>query len=465
MNIKEKSFAKYGKSFQQQLAHLMLIDRPFCDQMEEVLELNFFELRYLQIFTKLILDYRNKYGVHPSYEIVEGLINTELENETDNDVKLVHKFYEDIVQAGEPKDDEYIKDASLEFCRKRKLATAMLKCIDHIELLRFDEVKKEIDEAMRLGSDSDLGHDYVKDFEARYEEMFRSPVTTGWESIDAITEGGMGKSELGVVIAASGNGKSMCLVHFGAQAIKNGLNVVYYTLELMDSVVAKRFDSVITGFELNELFVYKDKVKEELLSNNKNYGKLVVKEYATGQASVMTIRKHLERLALNRGFRPDLIIVDYGDLLRPITTKSEKRFELSDIYENLRALAKDYSCPVWTASQSNRQGAGAEVITKEHIAEAFNKIFVADFVCSISRTQEDKLHNSGKFYVAKNRNGVDGIVYPLVMDTAKVFIDVLNPTQETLEDLTKHAVAKQNQVLKNKMKKVFHDTNNIEVNK
>jgi len=121
------------------------------------------------------------------------------------------------------------------------------------------------------------------------------------------------------------------------------------------------------------------------------------------------------------------VIVDYGDILKPISFSKEKRNDLETIYEELRAIAQEYECPVWTASQTNRSGINAEVITMESISEAYSKCFVADFIFSVSRTVTDKMNNTGRIFIAKNRNGIDGAVYPIFMDAANVDIKVLPP--------------------------------------
>lgn len=120
-----------------------------------------------------------------------------------------------------------------------------------------------------------------------------------------------------------------------------------------------------------------------------------------------------------------MIIVDYADLLRSSTNFREKRDELGSIYEDLRAIAQENKCPLWTASQTNRTGLNAEVVTMESISEAFNKCFVADFICSISRTIKDKNANTARLFIAKNRNGPDGLVFPMFMDTSAVSLKVL----------------------------------------
>ena len=414
------SFAKFGKSFQEGLVHLIINDRPFADQIFEVLDISFLELEYLRVFTRKILNYRERYTTHPSYQIIATILKTELEKEDEAVKQQIMEFFESVCNT-EVMDSEYIKEQSLDFCRKQNLKGAMLKSVDLLQSCSFDEISKIINESLKLGSETNFGYDYLVDFEERYAPKFRNPVSTGWKDVDSICGGGLGKSELGVVIAPTGAGKSMVLVHLGAQAVVEGKTVVHYTLELQDTVIAKRYDSSITGYPLSEL----NSFKQEIYDNIKDIdGKLIVKEYPTKSASTSTIKNHLNRLA-KRGIEPGMIIVDYADLLKPVVIRKEKRNELESIYEELRALSTEYGCPIWTASQTNRSGLNAEVITMEQISEAFNKCFVADFIFSVSRTIEDKQNNTGKIFIAKNRNGPDGMVYDIFMDTSNVNIKVM----------------------------------------
>jgi replicative DNA helicase len=180
-------------------------------------------------------------------------------------------------------------------------------------------------------------------------------------------------------------------------------------------------------------------------------GKLIVKEYPTKSATTNTIKNHLEKLK-RKDFKIDMVIIDYGDLIRPINAQKEKRTELESIYEEMRAIAQIYGCPVWTASQTNRSGLNAEVITMESISEAFNKCFVADFIFTISRTIKDKNTNEGRIFVAKNRNGPDGLVFPIFMDTSNVKIKVLQQSTETATEIMEKATKKQEENLKQKYK-------------
>jgi replicative DNA helicase len=166
------------------------------------------------------------------------------------------------------------------------------------------------------------------------------------------------------------------------------------------------------------------------------------------------LRNHLEKLK-KKDKNVDMIIVDYGDILRPSTAFKEKRNELESIYEELRALAQEYECPIWTASQTNRSGLNAEVITMESISEAFNKCFISDFIFSISRTIENKNNNTGRMFIAKNRNGPDGLIFPLDMDTSKVKIKVLDSIDETIAEIDSlSALKKQREKIKNIYKEI-----------
>ena len=237
-------FGRYGKRFQEGLCQLVLQDRPFADRITEVLDLNFLELAYLQTFVKKIVEYRDKYGVHPEYETMLTILRTEIEDEPEVVQKQVRSFFARIHKS-DVEGPEYIKEISLDFCRKQKLKEAMLESVKLLKSSSYDEISQVINEALKLGSDNNFGYDYVADFEERFKFKARDPISTGWAEIDAICKTGLGKGELGVVIAPTGTGKSMVLVHLGAEALRQGKTVVQYTLELQDTTIATRYDSCL----------------------------------------------------------------------------------------------------------------------------------------------------------------------------------------------------------------------------
>ena len=413
-------FSKYGKQFQESLVQMIMEDRPFADQIEEVLDTSFFELKYLRVFVTKLFNYRKKYNVHPTSKILAAVLRTELENHNDALQKQVRDYFARICISS-VQDEKYIKETSLDFCKKQKLKEALMTSVDLIQNSSYDEVRRVIDNALNLGTDNNFGHDFLKDFELRYEIKARNPVTTGWPKVDSLMKKGLGSGELGVVIAPTGAGKSMALVHLGSHAIRAGKNIIHYTLELSEAATGQRYDSCLSQVPLSNLFTRKEEVLENISDLE---GSLIIKEYPTKTASCNTIKAHIEKLK-KRNQKIDMIIVDYADLLRPTSNFREKRDELGSIYEDLRAIAQENKCPLWTASQTNRAGLNAEVVTMESISEAFNKCYVADFICSISRTIRDKNANTARLFIAKNRNGPDGLVFPMFMDTSTVQLKVL----------------------------------------
>lgn len=446
MNSEKENFSQFGKPFQEKLAFTILEDAQFANQIGEVIDYNFFEYKYLQIFTRKVYDYKNKFGRFANKTTFETLLRTELNNESEQIQRQVRTFYAQFTKTGNTVDVDFVKVNAIEFCKKQKLKEAMLKSVELLKKSSFDEIRKVVDNALNLGNNPDIGYLYKDQFEERYQISTREVVSTGWKVIDDMTRGGLAAGELGVVIAPTGAGKTHFLCHLGAQAVKQGKTVVHYSLELDDKTIGRRYDAAISGIPLDSLFAKKDVVLEKI---NQVDGKLIIKEYPTKSASPETLRNHLSKIT-EKGTKVDMLIVDYGDLLRPVSMRKEKREELETIYEELRAIAKENGCPCYTASQTNRGGLNAEVITMESISEAFSKCFVADFIFTVSRTIDDKRTNTGRIFVAKNRFGMDGVICPIYMDTSSVSIKVLEPTGETKQQIEEASAKKQMKRLKEK---------------
>lgn len=443
-----ENLGKFGKQFQENLCKIIFVDRTFCDQIREVLDVGLLELKYLQLFTRKVFEYKDEFNTHPSKDVLTAIFRTELEEESPVLQKQLRDYFARISVNEHLEDSEYVKSKALDFCKKQVLKNAIMKSIPLINQCSFEQIEKLIVDAIKLGADNSFGYDYIKDFEERFVFKSRNPVSTGWTKIDKITKGGLGSGELGVVISPTGSGKSHVLVHLGAQALKQGKNVVHFTLELADTVVAQRYDSCLTGYNLDSLV----ERKEDILDIIKEVdGQLLIKEYPTKSVTTSSIKNHLEKIKQNE-MSIDMIIVDYGDLLRGRQKNQEKRHELESIYEELRGIAQEFECPLLTASQTNRKGLNEEVITMESISEAFNKCFVADFIISLSRTIQDKNSNIGRIFIAKNRNGPDAMVYSIFMDTGTVTIKVLEK-----EDV----VRIQNQENINKQKKDMSEAKRV----
>ena len=410
-------FSKFGNNFQTLLTGAMLRDKAFFEQIYEILQIPFFSSEPHQHIIGEITNYFNKYLTIPTFENLEIIINQTPEE------TLKQEAYQVLVSARSStiNDLAYIKDQAIEFCRNQAMKSAILESVSLLERNKYEEITTVVEKALQAGDRPDLGHDYFKDVESRTDIKKRTGVTTGWPKIDELLDGGHGHGELGVIIAPTGGGKSFVLMNLGYGALVNGKNVVHYTFELGEETIGLRYDSRITGFPINEIKKYSDVVAKKLSAFEG--GKLIIKEYPIKSASVNTIRFHLNRLRAT-GFHPDLIIVDYADIMKSRKNYEIKRYELESIYEDLRALAQEMKLPIWTASQTNRSAIDEEIITLGSIAEAYSKAAVSDFIFSLSRKLADKINNTGRFYIAKNRNGMDGVIIPLKVNTSIGLIEI-----------------------------------------
>ena len=314
----------------------------------------------------------------------------------------------------EAADLEYVKDKALDFHKTQVLKDAIVRSAQILERDGdVEEIKLLVDDAMKAGTERNLGHDYLEDFEERYSETARITTPTPWDIINELMQGGLGQGELGVVVAPAGIGKSWVLSAMGAYAISQGKNVVHYTLELNEAYVGLRYDSIFTGIANQNLKYHKDDVQSEM---EKLDGDLVIKYYPTKSASVNTLSAHLKRIT-TLGTTVDMVVVDYADILKDTGGSREVRHALGNIYEDLRGLAGEFQIPIWTASQANRSALDEDVIEATKVSESYQKIMTADFVMSLSRKVEDKIGNTGRFHVIKNRFGPDGITFPAKVNT------------------------------------------------
>ena len=422
----KSTLSQFGHVFQAKIISSLLSDKKFIQTISDILEPDYFDSDANKWLCKIIRDYFFEYKTTPTLEVMKVKID-EMENEI-LQVSVVDNLKESWRNV-ESTDLKFVQEQTLEFCRNQVMKQAIMDSVDLIEVGQYDQIKKIVDEAMKAGSDRDLGHDYIEGIEERLTKSTRDTVKTGWDPIDEVMDGGLGAGELGVVVAPAGIGKTWCLQNIGAYSVKQGLNVVHYTLELNQNYVGLRYDTVFSGITTSDIKFYQDDVKKKIDALK---GTLLIKYFPTKSASVQTLTSHLSQIEI-QGNKPDLVIVDYADILKGVGT--EKRHVLENIYEDLRGLAGEIECPIWTASQANRSSLEEEIIDASKVAEAYSKVMIADFVVSVSRKVEDKIANTSRFHVIKNRFGVDGITFPSSMNTSTGNIQIYEATTQSGRDV------------------------------
>lgn len=444
----------FGYGFQIKVVSSLLTDKAFLQQVTDILLPDFFESEANQWIVETINKYFREYKVPPTLDVFKIKVQ-----EIDRDVlkASIIECLKDAFKYIEAEDLEFVKTETVDFCKNQCIKRAILDSVDLLNKGRYEEIKATIDTAMKAGADKEVGHEYntAANVEARYAENVRSTVPTPWPVINDLADGGFGKGELVVFVAPAGIGKSWGLINVGAHAVKQGLNVVHYTLELNEGYVGQRYDAVLTGIANQNLKYNLDEVANTV---SKLKGNLTIKYYPTKTASCSTIRAHIEKMIM-LGKKPDLVIVDYADLLRGAVARKEMRHELESIYEDLRGVAGEYEVPMFTASQANRSALEQDVIEADKISESYSKVMIADFVLSLSRKVTDKIAGTGRWHIIKNRFGPDGLTLPAKMNMSNGQIHIYEETSVQGKDTNKQMQSGEDLLRKSLLQKYKETTN------
>tara|TARA_R100000030_G_scaffold39193_1_gene29337 strand:+ start:1643 stop:3010 length:1368 start_codon:yes stop_codon:yes gene_type:complete len=415
--VMSESLIKYGTSFQSKIITSLIVDTKFIKTIGDILEVSYFDSDSNKFLVKSIIDYFKKYKSPPTMEALKVVID-----DVENDVlkTSIVDSLRGAWQHRESPDLEFVKEKSLEFCKNQVIKSAIMESVELLDNQKYDEIKGVIDNAMKAGVERDIGHDYITGLEERLTQQSRNTLPTQWDSVNELMDGGLAGGELGVIVAPAGIGKSWTLQALGAHAVKQGKTVIHYTLELNAQYVGLRYDTIVSGQPTGNLQYYKDEVQNKI---SKLKGELIIKYYPTRTASVNTLTAHLQQCEM-QGLKPDLVIVDYADIMKSTQHFSEKRHQIGHVYEELRGMAGEFDIPVWTASQANRSSLEEDVIGAEKVSEDYSKVMTSDFVMSMSRKVEDKIANTGRFHVIKNRFGPDGITFPATINTNTGLIQI-----------------------------------------
>jgi len=409
--------SQFGKSFQLKVLGSLLTDKAFVLNVRDTINPEYFDSDSHKWIVQTSLTYFDKYHTVITLEVLKVELQ-KIENEV---LRVAVK--EELRNSYEATKDDmaYVQEEFAKFCKNQELKKALIDSADLLNTGDFDAIRATIERALKAGMDKNLGHEYNKDIETRYRKDYRPTIPTPWPMINNQIQGGFGPGDLGIVFGNPGGGKSWMMVAIAAHAVRLGYNVNYYTLELGEDYVGKRFDCYYTGLNIDEINDHRAQV-EGMVDRLK--GKLIVKEYPPKSASISTIKAHIQK-CIDIEHKPDLVIVDYVDYLRPPSRKyAERKDEIDDVFIGAKALAKELQIPVLTPSQVNRMGAKDDIIEGDKAAGSYDKMMVADICLSLSRKKEDKVLGTGRLHIMKNRYGRDGMTYNVKVDTNNGHIEV-----------------------------------------
>jgi len=401
-----ESLDKYGNSFQTKVLGLLLTDRKFLVDVSDSVTDEYFENTARKWIVTKLNKYFDEFHTTPTMEALQ--IEVKKENNDVLKIAVIEELKEAYKMADSAHDKKYIEQEFLKFCQNQQMKKAIMTSVSLLEDGDYESIRSLISKAIVTSQEKNTGHDYELDVESRYRPDDRRVIPTPWPQINSITQGGIGKGDLIIFFGGPGSGKSWAAISMALEAVKLNCNVVYYTLELGEGYVGQRFDANLLGIPVDQLPMHRVKIEE---ATKGLAGKLIIKEFPPKRASLDDIERHLDQLWNQHNFKPNVIFIDYLDLLRNRRSRVERKDDLDDIYTDAKGLAKELGIPIISPSQVNRSGAADKVVEGDKAAGSYDKIMIGDIIISTSRLRKDKVDNTSRWHIIKNRYGSDGITF------------------------------------------------------
>jgi archaellum biogenesis ATPase FlaH len=374
--FKEETIEPFDVDYQNRFLNLFITDKDgFPERIIDIIQVEYFE-SYQKILLNYEIEFYNKYREIARFNSLKDIVRQKEKGLVkDHLLGLIDKL-----ESVEIVNIKHLKDSAYYFFKERSVKNCLFELVKDWKSHDYDSMKVKLENALKAGEPKETGHHYLRDIEKRLERDFRAPIPAMY-GLDKYIGGGLAGGEMAIVLAPPGGGKSMALVKFASTALLEGKKVIYYTLELSEKVVGQRFDACLNQIKIKDVWEYPDIVRENAQEIDNKGGQLVIKEFATGQATTNTILSHLRTLEANEGFIPDILFIDYADIMKPLTIFSEKRHSLTSIYEAIRGIAVEFGVPIWTASQTNRCCDFSTIVTIEKRGEVMIRdVKIGDFI-------------------------------------------------------------------------------------
>ena len=395
---------------------------------------------------KIIYDFVEKYQNPPSKQAIILKLN---EDKTLNDES--HKKCMEVLDTftDESIDNEWLLDETEKFCKEKALYLGVMESIQIIDGkkkdMSTDALPQILSDALAVGFDTNVGHDFIEDSDKRYDFYHRQEekIEFDLEMFNKITEGGLSNKTLNILLAGTGVGKSLFMCHMASSCISKGKNVLYITLEMSEERIAERIDANLMNLPIMDLKDLSKTMFDDRISkiNEKIEGRLIVKEYPTASAHVGHFKALINELKLKRSFFPDIVFIDYLNIctsarFRP-GTQANTYVIIKSIAEELRGMAVELGVPIVSATQTTRGGFNNSDIGLTDTSESFGLPATADLMFAIISTEE--LEQLGQFMIKQLKNRYSDPTrnkrFMIGVDRAKMKLFDLDPTaQKQLTD-------------------------------
>ena len=422
----------------------LIFSEDYSRKVIPFIEPEYFEQRSEKVIFEEITSFIVKYG---SAITIEAL-NIEVENRTDlteDEVKGIREINASLNDS--PVDHQWLLDCTEKWCRDRAIYLALMESI-HIadgndDKKNRDAIPSILSDALSVSFDNNIGHDYLEDYEDRYESYHRKEdkIPFDLEYFDKITKGGLPNKTLNIALAGTGVGKSLFMCHVASSVLLQGKNVLYITLEMAEEKIAERIDANLLNVNIQDITDLPRPMFENKVTalSKKTQGTLIIKEYPTASAHSGHFKTLLNELALKKSFKPDIIFVDYLNICASSRYRANSGVNsysyIKAIAEELRGLAVETNLPIVSATQTTRSGFGSSDVDLTDTSESFGLPATADLMFALISTEELEGLNQIMVKQLKNRYNDPTLFKRFVVGIDRAKMRLYDCEQKAQEDI------------------------------
>lgn len=419
-----KNFEYLGNTFQLQLLNQIIVDKDFSQSIIDVIENNYFENKYFKLIIQMIREYYNKYDHTPSFETLEQITKSELQQALAS--KIVLDTIKKIKDA--PIDGvAFVQEKALKFCKQQELQKVMgkaQKIIDGGEFENYDTLEELVKTALQVGSKDTSMLDVFSNLDQVLEEDYRHPIPMGIPGLDRLLKGGLAKGEIGVILAPTGVGKSTILTKISNHAFNLGFNVLQVFFEDNSKVIQRKHFTLWTKIHPDDLSDKKDEVMSKVKEIEETMpNKLILKKLPSDTLTMLQIKNQIRKM-VSDGIKIDMVVLDYIDCIVPDKNLGDEWKSEGSVMRSFEAMCHEMNLVGWTATQGNRSSISSEVVTTDQMGGSIKKAQVGHVIISVAKTLQQKELKLATIAVTKSRIGDDGVVFEnCKFDNAMLDID------------------------------------------
>ena len=420
----KNNFGYLGVDYQYSLINQIIVDTKFGESIIDVIDPNYFETVDLKTIVIEVKNIKDNYGSIPDYPTVE----LKLKQISDSILRNFTLEHLNKIKDLTVRTPKLIQEEAIKFCKQQELSKAVKKIqklIDTGKAENFDSAGEFIKTALDVGYAKDDDTTLFEGINEVLADDYRNPISTGIAKLDEVMNGGLSKTELAVVVAPFGIGKTTLATKLANSAFNNGYNVLQIFFEDQPKVIKRKHYSCWTGYELNTLGIYREEVIAKVKEmEGKSKGGLKLKRFPSDGTTIKTIRRYIDK-KISEGFRPDIVILDYIDCVQPSKNFDDYYAGEGNVMREFETMILDLNMAGWTFVQGNRSSIKAEFVESDQIGGSIKKGQIGHFIMSIAKSLPQKESGHANIAILKSRFGRDGLAFQnCIFDNSRIQIEI-----------------------------------------